>query len=89
MLCVQILSEIKQTWSMMSLSYETHTSTGTPLLKANENLIETLEDNQVTSCISLFFLQKSQSIWHKYTFTLFRPVWFCSDQINLVWLWQV
>uniref|UniRef100_A0A673MZ54 Dynein beta chain, ciliary-like n=1 Tax=Sinocyclocheilus rhinocerous TaxID=307959 RepID=A0A673MZ54_9TELE len=47
MLCVQILGEIKQTWSMMSLSYETHTSTGTPLLKADENLIETLEDNQV------------------------------------------
>lgn len=45
MLCVQILGEIKQTWSMMSLSYETHTSTGTPLLKADENLIETLEDN--------------------------------------------
>ncbi|XP_039545600.1 dynein heavy chain 11, axonemal [Pimephales promelas] len=43
----KILGEIQQTWSMMSLSYETHTSTGTPLLKANENLIETLEDNQV------------------------------------------
>ncbi|RXN33505.1 dynein heavy chain axonemal [Labeo rohita] len=42
----KILGEIKQTWSMMSLSYETHTSTGTPLLKADENLIETLEDNQ-------------------------------------------
>ncbi|XP_058258889.1 dynein axonemal heavy chain 11 isoform X1 [Hemibagrus wyckioides] len=43
----KVLAEIKQTWSMMSLSYETHTSTGTPLLKADENLIETLEDNQV------------------------------------------
>ncbi|XP_066519814.1 dynein axonemal heavy chain 11 isoform X2 [Hoplias malabaricus] len=43
----KILGEIKQTWSMMSLSYETHSSTGTPLLKADENLIETLEDNQV------------------------------------------
>lgn len=32
----------------MSLSYETHGSTGTPLLKADENLIETLEDNQVS-----------------------------------------
>lgn len=32
----------------MSLSYENHSSTGTPLLKADENLIETLEDNQVT-----------------------------------------
>ncbi|TTH38815.1 Dynein beta chain, ciliary [Bagarius yarrelli] len=43
----KVLAEIKQTWSVMSLSYETHTSTGTPLLKADENLIETLEDNQV------------------------------------------
>ncbi|KAG9277586.1 dynein heavy chain 11, axonemal-like [Astyanax mexicanus] len=43
----KVLGEIKQTWSVMSLSYETHSSTGTPLLKADENLIETLEDNQV------------------------------------------
>ncbi|TNN78182.1 Dynein heavy chain 11, axonemal [Liparis tanakae] len=43
----RVLAEITQTWSVMSLSYETHTSTGTPLLKADENLIETLEDNQV------------------------------------------
>lgn len=42
----------------MSLSYETHSFTGTPLLKADENLIETLEDNQVSvkiliNCTSL------------------------------------
>uniref|UniRef100_A0A3Q3L381 Dynein axonemal heavy chain 11 n=1 Tax=Labrus bergylta TaxID=56723 RepID=A0A3Q3L381_9LABR len=43
----KVLAEITQTWSVMSLSYETHTSTGTPLLKADENLIETLEDNQL------------------------------------------
>uniref|UniRef100_A0A8C4HJQ5 Dynein, axonemal, heavy polypeptide 9 like n=1 Tax=Dicentrarchus labrax TaxID=13489 RepID=A0A8C4HJQ5_DICLA len=43
----KVLAEITQTWSVMLLSYETHTSTGTPLLKADENLIETLEDNQV------------------------------------------
>ncbi|KAG7214621.1 hypothetical protein INR49_010513 [Caranx melampygus] len=43
----KVLAEITHTWSFMSLSYETHTSTGTPLLKADENLIETLEDNQV------------------------------------------
>ncbi|TRY96398.1 hypothetical protein DNTS_010073 [Danionella cerebrum] len=43
----KILGEIEQTWSIMSLSYELHTSTGMPLLKADENLIETLEDNQV------------------------------------------
>ncbi len=61
MLCVQILGEIMQTWSMMSLSYETHTSTGTPLLKADENLIETLEDNQVTFCISQLCLAEISS----------------------------
>ncbi|MED6240198.1 hypothetical protein ATANTOWER_017418 [Ataeniobius toweri] len=44
----KVLAEITQTWSVMSLSYETHNSTETPLLKADENLIETLEDNQVT-----------------------------------------
>ncbi|KAK7945776.1 hypothetical protein WMY93_001504 [Mugilogobius chulae] len=43
----KVLAEITQTWSIMSLSYETHNSTGMPLLKADENLIETLEDNQV------------------------------------------
>ncbi|KAK5608169.1 hypothetical protein CRENBAI_003200 [Crenichthys baileyi] len=43
----KVLAEITQTWSVMSLSYETHNSTETPLLKADENLIETLEDNQV------------------------------------------
>ncbi|XP_029380608.1 dynein heavy chain 11, axonemal [Echeneis naucrates] len=43
----KVLAEITQTWSVMSLSYEAHASTGTPLLKADENLIETLEDNQV------------------------------------------
>ncbi|XP_033960741.1 dynein axonemal heavy chain 11 [Pseudochaenichthys georgianus] len=43
----KVLAEITQTWSVMSLSYETHSSTGTALLKADENLIETLEDNQV------------------------------------------
>ncbi|KAF7661524.1 hypothetical protein LDENG_00258930 [Lucifuga dentata] len=43
----KVLAEITKTWSVMSLSYEAHSSTGIPLLKADENLIETLEDNQV------------------------------------------
>ncbi|XP_063046887.1 dynein axonemal heavy chain 11 [Engraulis encrasicolus] len=43
----KVLGEIQQTWSVMSLLYDTHPGTGTPLLKADENLIETLEDNQV------------------------------------------
>ena len=44
----QVLAEIERTWAGMTLSYETHPSTSIPLLKADENLIETLEDNQVT-----------------------------------------
>ncbi|KAM6948829.1 LOW QUALITY PROTEIN: dynein axonemal heavy chain 11-like [Aplochiton taeniatus] len=43
----KVLAEIDQTWSVMALSYESHPSTGTPLLKSDENLVETLEDNQV------------------------------------------
>lgn len=44
----KVLAEITQTWSVMALSYEKHPSIETPLLKSDENLIETLEDNQVT-----------------------------------------
>ncbi|XP_042314347.1 dynein axonemal heavy chain 11-like [Sceloporus undulatus] len=43
----KLLVEINQTWSVMDFCYEDHHSTGTPLLKSDENLIETLEDNQV------------------------------------------
>uniref|UniRef100_A0A8D2LWB2 AAA+ ATPase domain-containing protein n=1 Tax=Varanus komodoensis TaxID=61221 RepID=A0A8D2LWB2_VARKO len=41
------LTEINQTWSVMDFSYEQQHSTDTPLLTSDENLIETLEDNQV------------------------------------------
>ncbi|XP_067892376.1 dynein axonemal heavy chain 11 [Heterodontus francisci] len=43
----KVLAEISQIWNVMEFSYEKHYSTGTPLLKSDENLIETLEDNQV------------------------------------------
>ncbi|XP_061081745.1 dynein axonemal heavy chain 11 [Conger conger] len=43
----KVLTEMNQTWSQMMFSYETHQSTGTPLLKSDQILIETLEDNQV------------------------------------------
>ncbi|KAM8934084.1 dynein axonemal heavy chain 11-like [Pelodytes ibericus] len=43
----KVLVEMNHTWSLMEFSYEKHYSTGTPLLKSDENLIETLEDNQV------------------------------------------
>ncbi|XP_007888401.2 dynein axonemal heavy chain 11-like [Callorhinchus milii] len=43
----KVLAEIGQTWRDMEFSYENHHTTGTPLLKSDETLIETLEDNQV------------------------------------------
>ncbi|XP_072275197.1 dynein axonemal heavy chain 11-like [Pyxicephalus adspersus] len=42
----KVLVEMNHTWSTMQFSYEKHSATGTPLLKSDEDLIETLEDNQ-------------------------------------------
>ncbi|XP_061694561.1 dynein axonemal heavy chain 11 [Syngnathoides biaculeatus] len=66
----KVLSEIKQTWSVMSLSYDTHSSTGIPVLKADENMIETLEDNQVQLQNILMskyveYFQPEVSIWQR------------------------
>ncbi|KAI1886190.1 hypothetical protein AGOR_G00211440 [Albula goreensis] len=43
----KVLTEISQTWTTMEFSYEDHYRTSTPLLKSDEDLIETLEENQV------------------------------------------
>lgn len=56
---IQVLAEISQTWSVMSLTYEIHSFTGIPLLKADEILIETLEDNQVSMKIVLVLVDSS------------------------------
>ncbi|KAJ3023806.1 hypothetical protein HKX48_000940 [Thoreauomyces humboldtii] len=43
----KVLNDLSKTWSAMEFTYELHESTGTNLLKSSEELIETLEDNQV------------------------------------------
>ncbi|XP_049903056.1 dynein axonemal heavy chain 11 [Epinephelus moara] len=43
----KVVTEISKTWASMELSYEDHYQTSVPLLKCDENLIETLEDHQV------------------------------------------
>eukprot|EP00058_Branchiostoma_floridae_P010281 XP_002595769.1 hypothetical protein BRAFLDRAFT_200305 [Branchiostoma floridae] len=43
----KVLKEMDVTWAAMEFTYEPHTRTKTPLLKGDEELIETLEDNQV------------------------------------------
>lgn len=44
----KILRDLNTTWSQMSFEQELHSRTGCSLLKASEELIETLEDNQVS-----------------------------------------
>ncbi|KAM9308794.1 LOW QUALITY PROTEIN: dynein axonemal heavy chain 11 [Gastrophryne carolinensis] len=43
----KILTEISQTWTSLEFSYEQHYRTGTPLIKTDEQLFETLDSNQV------------------------------------------
>uniref|UniRef100_A0A7N6BNC5 AAA+ ATPase domain-containing protein n=1 Tax=Anabas testudineus TaxID=64144 RepID=A0A7N6BNC5_ANATE len=43
----KLVTEISHTWASMELSYEHHYQTTVPLLKCDEELIETLEDHQI------------------------------------------
>jgi len=43
----KVLAELNNTWSVMEVEYEPHYRTSISLLKTSEELIETLEDNQV------------------------------------------
>uniref|UniRef100_A0A8C9XQ20 Dynein axonemal heavy chain 17 n=1 Tax=Sander lucioperca TaxID=283035 RepID=A0A8C9XQ20_SANLU len=43
----KVLSELNSTWTGMQFQYEPHRRTQVPLLRTDEELIETLEDNQV------------------------------------------
>ncbi|NXU74079.1 DYH9 protein, partial [Oreotrochilus melanogaster] len=66
----KVLKELKMTWRAMEFQYELHPRTNIPLLKSDEELIETLEDNQVqlqnlmTSKYIAFFLEEV-SAWQK------------------------
>ncbi|KAM6210848.1 LOW QUALITY PROTEIN: dynein axonemal heavy chain 11 [Sarcoramphus papa] len=43
----KILVELSQTWAAMEFSYEEHHRSRTPLLKSDEQLLETLDNNQI------------------------------------------
>ena len=43
----KVLKELDATWSIMEFEHDAHIRTKTPLLRSSEELIETLEDNQV------------------------------------------
>uniref|UniRef100_A0A182IVR3 Dynein beta chain, ciliary n=4 Tax=Anopheles atroparvus TaxID=41427 RepID=A0A182IVR3_ANOAO len=78
----KILRDLNTTWSMMEFEHETHVRTGCSLLKASEELIETLEENQVvlqnliTSKFIAHFLEEV-SEWQKKLTT--------ADQVITVW----
>ncbi|NXE97433.1 DYH9 protein, partial [Menura novaehollandiae] len=66
----KVLKELRMTWSSREFQYEPHPRTSIPLLKSDEELIETLEDNQVqlqnlmsSKCIA-FFLEEV-SAWQR------------------------
>lgn len=44
----KILKDLNQTWSSMEFEQEIHARTNCVLLRASEELIETLEENQVS-----------------------------------------
>lgn len=66
----KVLSELDTTWAAMEFGYESHPCTSVPLLKADEELVETLEDNQVqlqnlmSSKYIAFFLDEVSS-WQR------------------------
>ncbi|XP_074539499.1 dynein axonemal heavy chain 11 isoform X2 [Halichoeres trimaculatus] len=43
----KVMAQMSQTWQSMELLYENHYQTSVPLLKCDEELLETLEDHQV------------------------------------------
>ncbi|KAK6645275.1 hypothetical protein RUM43_001551 [Polyplax serrata] len=78
----KILRELHTTWSKMEFEQELHPRTGCNLLKTTEELIETLEDNQVqlqnliTSKFIAHFLEEV-SAW--------QSKLFIADQVITVW----
>lgn len=66
----KVLKELDSTWSTMEFEHEKHPRTGITIIKTSEELIETLEDNQVqlqnmmTSKYIAHFLQEV-SQWQK------------------------
>ncbi|KAM6377006.1 LOW QUALITY PROTEIN: dynein axonemal heavy chain 17 [Pluvialis apricaria] len=71
----KVLNTLDATWATMLFEHEPHARTGIMLLKSNEVLIETLEDNQVqlqnlmTSKYLAFFLQEVSGWQQKLSIT--------------------
>uniref|UniRef100_A0A8C9NDF6 Dynein axonemal heavy chain 17 n=1 Tax=Serinus canaria TaxID=9135 RepID=A0A8C9NDF6_SERCA len=79
----KVLNALDTTWAAMEFEYEPHGRTQLPLLKMDEVLIETLEDNQMqlqnvlASKYRAFFLQRAQDWQQKLSTT---------DTVINIWL---
>ncbi|NXA28829.1 DYH17 protein, partial [Ibidorhyncha struthersii] len=85
----KVLNTLNATWATMQFEHEPHARTGIMLLKSNEVLIETLEDNQVqlqnlmTSKYLAFFLQEVSSWQQKLSTTdSIISIWF---EVQRMW----
>ena len=58
----KVLAELNNTWSVMELEYEEHYRTRISLLKTSEELIETLEDNQVCCFLCHLLIPDNKNI---------------------------
>uniref|UniRef100_A0A8C5X999 Dynein axonemal heavy chain 17 n=2 Tax=Malurus TaxID=55806 RepID=A0A8C5X999_9PASS len=71
----KVLNALDTTWATLEFEYEPHSRTQLPLLKMDEELIETLEDNQMqlqnvlASKYRAFFLQRGQEWQQKLSTT--------------------
>lgn len=52
----KVLKELNTTWTTMEFEHVRHPRTGITLLHTSEELIETLEDNQVHRLLSLYVI---------------------------------
>ena len=53
----KVLRELAVTWANMELTHERHPRTGITIIRASEEVVETLEDNQVSSVPICFICQ--------------------------------
>ncbi|XP_067914454.1 dynein axonemal heavy chain 17-like [Heterodontus francisci] len=78
----KVLGQLDNIWSIMEFEHEPHSRTGIMLLKGSDELVETLEDNQVqlqnliSSKYIAYFL-KQVSSWQKKLFT--------ADSVISIW----
>ncbi|KAJ3198630.1 hypothetical protein HDU82_001178, partial [Entophlyctis luteolus] len=79
----KVLNDLSKTWAVMEFTYEIQESTKTALLRSSEELIETLEDNQVMlqNMMSSKFVAHFESQISKWQNTLSTV-----DSVTTLWL---